>query len=322
MRRIATLAFVQILALTACVDGAPSPTADAGLDASTPDAGSDAGGLANPGFPVPTAVAKANAQSGGTWTETGDADWSCLRTPSADAPSTQTIMLSGQLFDFQSAEKVGSATLTAFPGAMLDGNLGVATSSDVAATRGDYTVALVQLPAGETRFGLKLEASAYLTTHVLNQYLDPALATQSRDFTLISASTAASLTALLRITRDATTGMVLGTFRDCAGREVANAVATVSSTSGTVTHLPGAATYYASLGGIPSRHDVQPSMNRNGSFLVFGLPPQRAPAYIQIWGFVNAADLAAGNLTLLSELPSPIEANTVTTGSFEPVRAD
>ena len=54
----------------------------------------------------------------------------------------------------------------------------------------------------------------------------------------------------------------------------------------------------------------------------FAVPPQTAPAYIQIWGFPTAADLAMGEagLKLLSELASPVEANAVITGSFEAKR--
>ena len=138
----------------------------------------------------------------------------------------------------------------------------------------------------------------------------------------VSESTANALPAFVGVTRDNAKGVLAGALRDCAGREVSNAVATVSSTAGAVAHLPGATTFYFSAGSssLPVRHTQSPTMNKDGLFVVLNLPPQTAPAFIQIWGFRSQADLTAGTLSLLSELPSPVEANAVITGSFEPKR--
>lgn len=316
MRRLVTLGFAPLFALAACGDDGGSTTTDAG--------GIDAKVLENPGFPVPTAVTKANEQQGGVWTEIGDADWSCLNTPSADQPSTQSIALTGTIGDFQTGDGVGNATVTAFPGIMLTANSGTATSSNVAATRGDYSMTLAMLPSGQTRYGFKVEATGYLKTYLLNQYLDPADATQNRGIDAVSEATANALPAFVGVTRDSAKGVLAGALRDCSGNEVSNAVATVSATQGAVAHLAGAETFYFSAGSssLPVRHSQSPTMNKDGLFVVLNLPPQTAPAFIQIWGFPTAADLAMGEagLKLLSELPSPIEANAVITGSFEPKR--
>ena len=315
MRRLAALGFAPLFALAACGDDGGSTTTDGGIDAPA---------LENPGFPVPTAVTKANMRSGGVWTEIGDADWSCLNTPSDDQPSTQAIALTGVIDDFQSGDGVGNATVTAFPGIMLSANSGMATSSNVAATRGDYAMNVTALPSGTTRFGFKVTAMGYLKTYLLNQYLNPANATQNRDISAVSESTANALPAFVGVTRDVAKGVLAGAMRDCQGREVSNAVATVSSTMGTVAHLPGAETFYFSAGSssLPVRHTQSPTMNKDGLFVVLNLPPQTAPAFIQIWGFPTAADLAMGaaGLKLLGELASPVEANAVITGSFEPKR--
>ena len=313
MRRITSLAFAPLLALAACGDDGGNVTPfDAAVDAPS----------GNPGFPEPTAVTKANRRMSGVWTEIGDADWSCLNTPTSDLPSTQAIALSGIIDDFQNGDPVGNATVTAFPGIMVSGNSGMATSSNVAATRGQYSMNLAMLPSGQTRFGFKIEAAGYLKTYLLNQYFDPANATQTRDISGISESTANALPAFIGVTRDTADGVLAGAFRDCQGREVSNAVATVSSTQGTVTHLPGADTYYFSAAStsLPVRHTQSPTMNKDGLFVILSLEPQASPAYVQIWGYKNAADLAAKNLSLLSELATPIEANAVITGSFEPKR--
>ena len=302
------------LTLGACGDDGGSAGPDAG--------GIDAAELANPGFPMPTAVTKGNREMNGQWMEVGDADWSCLNTASADRPSTQAIMLSGKIRDFQNpGNGVGNATITAFPGNMLSGNAGMATSDGTAANKGNYSMTLMRLQGSEKRFGFKIDAQGYMRTYLLNQYFDPTNATQTRAISAVSLGTATAVIAFVGETFDNTTGTLAGAFRDCAGNEVSNAVATVSSTAGTATHLPRANTFYfGRTTGLPARHNVEPVMSQNGLFVVIDLPPQAAAAYIQVWGFKNAADLAAGNLSLLSELASPVEANAIITGSFEPKR--
>ena len=132
MRRIAPLALATLLALPACGDD---------------------GGETPLSVPLPTTTTKANNKVGAVWTELGEADWTCLDTPTSDAASMGPIMLSGVIDDFQSDDPVGAATITAFPGIMTTGNAGMATSSDVVQTRGQFAMNLMQLPAGETRFG-------------------------------------------------------------------------------------------------------------------------------------------------------------------------
>ncbi len=300
---------LSISALAACGDD--------GGGTSGVDAAVDAPGATNEGFPKPTAVTKANDNG----TEVGDADWSCLNTPSADMPSTQNIALSGKIRDFQTAANgVGGATITAFPGNTLSGNLGTGMSDTAAATKGDFSMNLMRLPAGQTRFGFKIDAPTYLRTYLLNQYFNPANATQTRDISAVSLGTANAVIAFVGSSFDPATGTLAGAFRDCAGNEVSNAVATVSAASGRVEHLPGANTFYFGANGLPARHNVEPVMSENGLFVVIDLPPQTAPAFIQIWGFRNQAELTAGTLTLLSELASPVEANAIITGSIEPKR--
>jgi hypothetical protein len=312
------LALPAALLGAACGDDGSSGGPDAG--------GIDAPELANPGFPVPTAVTKANDFTMGAWTELGDADWSCLNTPTSDMPGRAGgYMLSGKITDFQNDNPVGTASITAFPGVMLNGNVGTAMSANEAATRGNYSMTLGALPAGQTRYGFKIErptAPPYLRTYLLNQYFDPANATQTRDISAVSVGTATAVIAFVGESFDNTTGTLAGAFRDCQGHEVSNAVATVSKTSGVVEHLTGANTFYfsAAASSLPVRHNVAPTMNKDGLFVVIDLPPQTANAFIQIWGFRTQAELTAGTLTLLSELPSPVEANAIITGSIEPKR--
>lgn len=283
----------------------------------------DAPPAGNPGFPRPTSTTKANVFQGGAWTEVGDADWSCLGAPSTDQPSTQALTLSGRVADFQNDNGVGGATITAFPGTATATPLGSATSDSVAATRGNFTMVLGQLPAGQTRYGFRIEAPQYMRTYVLNQFFPPAMASHSRELAAMSTATANAIVAFIGVQFDPMTGTVVGSLRDCQGRAVSNAVATVSSASGVVAHLPGASTFYfsAASSSLPVRRNVAPVMNKDGLFMVIDLAPQAAPAFVQIWGFRTGAELMAGTLTLLGELRAPIEASAITTVDIEPRRS-
>jgi hypothetical protein len=48
--------------------------------------------------------------------------------------------------------------------------------------------------------------------------------------------------------------------------------------------------------------------------------PVAPTAYVQVWGFPTDADLASGELKLIAELQAPVIADTVITGSYEPLR--
>jgi hypothetical protein len=283
-----------------------------------------AGKWANAGFELPVAVTRANGRSAGSWGEIGDADWSCLGTPRPDQPSTQTILLSGEVDDWQTGSPVGNATIVAFPGNLVTGNAGTATTSNVVSTRGDFAMTVAKLAAGTTRVGFRIDASGYVRTYVLDEYLDPSISPQTRALLAWSESTANALTAFLGITRDPADGMVMGTMHDCAGHEVSNAIATVSWSSAAAKHVRGAATFYfsATSQSTPVPRAQSPSTNADGMFVVLGLPPT-STAFVQVWGFTSKAKLEMGSagLELLAERPLPIEANAMFTTSLSPRRS-
>lgn len=299
MRFLTTLSSILVsFALVACGDD--------GGGSDTPDAGDD---VANPGFVAPDMVTKANVDG----QEVGDADWSCLNTPSDDTATTVDITLTGQILDFQNDNQVREATVEVFPGIDIDNVLATATSD----ASGNYTMTL---PSGHERYGFKVSEPDYMDTFLLNQDFEPATANQSLNISAISTGTATALPAIIGLVRTPGTGVLAGAMRDCQDREVSYAVATVSSTSGEADHLTGAVTYYVdAAAGLPVRHDQLNHTDVNGLFAVFELP-ESATAYVQVWGFVDAADLADGEMTLLAELPSPVVGDTVITGSIEPLR--
>jgi len=295
-----SFAFAAMVALAAC--GGDD-------DGSTPP---DAAPLANEGFVAPDHATTANENGA----EIGPANWACLGTPGTDTPTTVEIALSGVInqFDDQTKE-VSGVTVSVFDTTHYDTPLDTTTApTDLSGT---YSLTL---PAGHTRFGFKVSGGDIMDTFLLNQDFEPATAAQTLDISVITNGIAQALPALVSIVRVAGTGVLAGAMRDCDGHEVAYAVATVSATSGAPDHLEGADSYYLdSSVGLPVQHDQLLHTDTIGLFAVFQLPPTTT-AYIQVWGFVDAADLADGEMTLLAELPSPVVADTVITGSIEPLR--
>jgi len=318
MRRIWLTA---LLLVPACFGGDDDVLAvDAPVDSSDdedgpgPDAPIDAPPASNPGFRTPTAVTKANVVSNGVWTEVGDADWSCLGTPSDDQPSTGTIALGGTVTDFQTGNGVGNAEIFAWSTGTA-AIVGTGNSSDVAATRGQFSMTLGMLPAGTTRYGFTITAPSYVSTRIVGTYYPPDAAATD-ELVVLSEATATALPAFIGVARDVTKGMALGSLRDCQGRAVSNAAVGISSQAGTLADA-GGQTFYFSAGStsLPVRGNVAPVMNKDGRYLVLDVPP--APARVQAWGFRTTTELDGGVMTLLADVAAPIEAASVVNAELE-----
>ena len=310
-----TLLATTLASLAAC-GGGTKPT--------TPDAAKLTG------FDHPTAPLMANMLgSDGNFSELGPADLSCLGTPTSDMASTVDITLNVHVADFQQGTPVASAMVTLFDGIQTTSPFTMGTAD----ANGDATFTV---PKGRTRFGFEMTTTdgSVMPTFLLNQYLDPSTAVQPADSACttppckmkiqsVSVNTAQSLPALIGEVRATGTGVLAGALRDCQHHEMSNFIATVSSTSGTATPLMGAETYYFShiMGGtdLPVQHNQHDASSSDGLFVVFQLPPTQA-AYVQRWGYPTMADVTAGNLKLIAELKVPVVADTVITGSYEPLR--
>jgi hypothetical protein len=70
---------------------------------------------------------------------------------------------------------------------------------------------------------------------------------------------------------------------------------------------------------LPVHHSQQEAASGDGLFMVIQLPVAQS-AFVQMWGYATDADMGADKLTLISELQVPVLADTVITGSFEPLR--
>jgi hypothetical protein len=302
-----------------------------GNNANNADAGPpDAGPPTNIGFTLPTKATHANMSAGSnTWTDLGLADWTCLGTKTSDMPLAADMTLTGHVVDFMDMTKsVPTPTVDAFSDIDYMNPFKTLTGDGA----GMFTMTV---PMGKARVGFKVHATGYMDTFLLNQYWDPASTTGTLDIGDISMGLATALPAFIDFERQPGTGVLAGAMRDCQHHEVSNAIATVSSVSMMPTHLQGtinvggtpttiiASTFYFDAStGLPAKHKDKQATDPDGIFTIFNLPPITGTAYMQVWGFKTDADVAQGmaGLTLLAELPSPVLADNVITGSIEPLR--
>jgi hypothetical protein len=289
-----TIALTLLLAAAACGGGdKPAP------DAPGPDIG----------FNKPAAALKANANG----VEIGPADLTCLGTPASDPATATAITLDAVVKDFQTGDAV-AAVVTAFPNADVGQPFATATADAL----GKISIVV---PMGTKRFGFKMTHKDSLDTLLLNQKVGPTTTpVMFGNIQIVSTVTANVLPAFIGKIRTAGTGVLAGAMRDCQDRDLSNFIAAVSSTPGTATHLPGADAYYFDpTAGLPVKHNVHESASADGLFMVIELAPTPT-AYVQIWGYPTDADLAADRLALVAELAAPVIADTVITGSYEPLR--
>ena len=111
--------------------------------------------------------------------------------------------------------------------------------------------------------------------------------------------------ALVDDTWDHATASIAGFAFDCDRRKLEHAAVTVSSTSGQRDFVPGVSVFY-SAGDIPlpAPPDVRGDTSVNGGAAVVNVPAD-GPAYLQVWGFPDAAALSDGEagLVLVAEYP-------------------
>ncbi len=313
--RLTSLSFLSFGLLGACGGGSST----------TPDAPA----AKDVGFNKPTKLLKANkgTTSGTTttWSEIGDADLTCLNTANDDVATSVAVTLNTVVKDFQSGTLVPSAITTAFTG--IDS--GTPFDTKTADANGNVTLTI---PVGTKRFGFKMTTANGTTmpTLLLNQTVDAGVAIQptgsdtdpSKNLKIqsVSMTTAMLLPALIGEERIVGTGVAAGALRDCQRREMSNFVATVSSTPTTATPVAGTEAYYFSpSANVPVKHTQADAAREDGIFMLIQVPVTSA-AYVQAWGFPTQADLDGGTMKLISELKVPVIADTVITGSFEPIR--
>ncbi len=278
------------------------------------DAGSD-NVLADLGFATPTEATTAYTEGATGWDLVGPANWSCLGQGITEVPSTTDITLTGALLDFQTDEPIIGGNITLYGDEGITGTELATTTSDA---DGNYEFTL---PTGHTHWAYKMEVEDALDTYSLNQYYEPDVAAQTDDIDSVSLLTAQALPAFIGVTRTPGLGIIAGSIRDCDGNVVSGAVAAVSDTQNDVNHVDGGVSYYFSAANtsLPVRHSLQSMTNTDGVFVTIELPPGQE-RFLQVWGFVDDADLADGEMTLLAQVPTPIIADSVVTVSLRPLQ--
>jgi len=273
-----------------------APQHDAPVDVPTTDAPS-AG--SNAGFTPPAAAVTAWTGTSGNYTEVTP-DLSCLGMARSDPATTSAVTLTVTVRDFQTNNVVPGAQVAAY--STFGAPFATATS-DSAGT------AVLAIPSGKTRIGFDLTEASSNETLIVDQLLAPSTADQTITLHVLSNSTVATLPALVGVTATPNTGLDVGAIHDCQGANLANAIATVSSTPSTVHHVVGADTYYFSDSvDLPENHNQLAATSHDGLFMVLDLPATTM-AYVQVWGYENAADQAAGTLTLIAQLAVPLPAS-------------
>ena len=281
---------------------------------SSPDSGVD-DGLPELGFGTPTEATTAYVEAENGWDLVGPANWSCLGQTATEVPTTTDITLSGALLDFQTDEPLIGGAMTLYGDEGITGTELATTTSD---DDGNYEFTL---PTGQTHWAFKIVAEDALDTYSLNQYYEPGVAAQSDDIDSVSLLTAQALPAFIGVTRTPGLGIIAGSIRDCDGNVVKGAVAAVSDTLDVASHVDGGVSYYFSAANtsLPVRHSLQAMTNTDGVFVTIELPPGQE-RFLQVWGFVDDADLADGEMTLLGQVSAPIVAEAVVTVSLRPLQ--
>ncbi len=297
---------ISLALITALGCGGDDPPAG---DASVDD------GLAEIGFATPTEATTAYAETGTGWELQGAANWSCLNQSSTNVPTTTDIVLTGDLLDFQTDEPLIGGEFTLFGD---DGISGTAIGNATSDNSGSFSI---NLPMGQTHWSFKVVMEEALDTYSINRYYEPDQAAQSQDIDSVSLLTAQALPAFIGVTRTPGLGIIAARISDCDNNRVMGAVAMVSETAGTPTPTDGAVSYYFSAlsTSLPVRHSLESATNKDGVFVAIELPPGQT-RYLQVWGFVDAADLADGEMTLLAELSTPIITDSVVTTRLRPLR--
>ena len=321
MRRLVSL----VVILVAACSGNPKPKPDAAKDI---------------GFNKPSTSLHANMDVSGTVVDLGPADLSCLGTASADVATTVPVVLTTTVKDFQDNAKlnggaVNPVNITAFKDVdythPFDTQMST-YSSTACPKNAPCGNVMVTVPVGTKRFGFQMvdpaASPAFLPTFLLFQSVDPSTPAQTLDkIQTVGQSTAQLLPALIGETRTPGTGVLAGALRDCSKHEISNFVATVSSTPGTATPISGSEAYYFQSGvDLPVHHCMDGMCTQNeldsasgdGLFMAIQLPPSTM-AYVQMWGYKSDADVG-GPMTEIAELQVPVLADSVVTGSYEPLR--
>jgi hypothetical protein len=116
--------------------------------------------------------------------------------------------------------------------------------------------------------------------------------------TLVSFGTVQTFAAAVGQTPTPPLAVALGTASDCAGQPLEHAIVTFSTASSAASVCPsflGAARAFYFAGASPVDRGVAVETGPDGRFFVMEIPPSDSDdRWLQVWGFVDAADVSLG----------------------------
>jgi hypothetical protein len=265
----------------------------------------------NNGFRQPTMALQAYIESSPGVFTTSTLDLTCLGVTRVDTVTTQNINLAVTVADLQNGGTVATPAIAGFdaleyttPFSMVTGN-----------SSGIGTLAL---PQGTGRFGISANAGGYRQTFTLDLIQTPTGMNQARTVRAMSTASASTYPALVGQTQANGEALILGRLYDCQQHPIANFIATLSSSSGFVNHVPGVSTYYTNAStGLPASQTSRRDSDPDGRYMILHAPATPT-AYLQMWGYPTSLDLTNLNLRLLAELPITITADGVFITEHDP----
>jgi hypothetical protein len=265
----------------------------------------------NPGFAPPTSLITAWTFTGGAY-QPATLDLSCEGMVASHPATTIAISLATTVIDFQNQSPDAGMPVAAFAG--------VATTTTIASGTTDGSgVATLTIPKPQTRIGFVVTggASAH-DTYTFDRVLAPSTATQTITVPSVSDSTFDTLPSLVNLNAAVGSATDIGTARDCQGHLLAGLAATVSATPGVRDHIAGADTFYfQDPTDLPVTHETTLMTTHDGIFMVIEMSATPT-AYVQLWGFRDANQLANGTMELISELPVVVPANAALVTDQDP----
>jgi hypothetical protein len=240
-------------------------------------------------------------------------NWDCG--PPQTVLTTAPLTISGTISDFQTPTTTyEGAVIKSFTTLDFDGT---PTATATSTTDGAYSL---DIPAGGAANFMHffMEHEDTLDTIAVYVPVDTSGAATTRNRNMVSTNTANAIPALLGITRIQGSGVIAGEVNDCDGNVVQNAIATISTTSGTSpAHVAGVQMYYFTSD-LPVRRTAQRATNTDGLFVGIQIPSAASNYFVQAWGYKTEADAQSGNLTLIAEQEIPALPDTVVSTTMFP----
>jgi hypothetical protein len=223
--------------------------------------------------------------------------------PDVAGTTTAPLTISGTVTDYLTGAAASGAMGELFFDGVID------DSPDLTATADESGAYSYTVPAGTSTIvaGKTDVAGDNVEVHAYRGRFNESADNSDVSLYVLSRNSADQLYGLVGIPTDTTKGTATMLQSDCDGRNLENAIGTLSTTSSAngadPTFVAGSYVFYGADGDIPApvRRNVRDSTADNGVVFVFGVPP--GTYYAQAWGFTSAADVDMGRdgLTLIAE---------------------